>query len=126
VACVFSVYNVTAIRGQNRYDSLIAVLRDNDLHRGYAEYWSAQVTTVLSDSDITVAPVNISESGEITPRMYNSRMDQFESGEGIDRYFAFLSAWEYEATKDTVCKDALNVIPFDDDGFIVIFDHNLF
>ncbi|MCR4806513.1 MAG: hypothetical protein K5857_02445 [Lachnospiraceae bacterium] len=126
VACLFSVYGVVSLRGQNRYDGLIAVLRDNDLHRGYAEYWSAQVTTVLSDQDITVAPVIISEEGEITPRMYNSRKDQFEAEEGIDRYFAFLSAWEYETTKDTVCKDASKVIPYDEDGYIVIFDHNLF
>lgn len=126
LACVFSTYNVTALRGQNRYDRLTDVLRENDLHRGYAEYWSAQVTTVLSDSDVTVAPVFISEDGKISPRRYNSRDDQFETVEGIDRYFVFLSAWEYETVKDTVCKDALNVIPFDEDGYIVIFDHNLF
>ena len=126
VACVFSSYSVIALRGQNRYDRLAAVLRENDLHRGYAEYWSAQVTTVLSDSDITVAPVIISESGEITPRLYNSREDQFESVEGIDRYFAFLSSWEYETTEDTVCRDASEVIPFDEDGYIVVFDHNIF
>ncbi len=126
IACVFSIYNVATLRGQNRYDRLISVLRDNDLHRGYAEYWSAQVTTVLSGSDITVAPVFISEGGEITPRRYNSRDDQFETVEGIDRYFAFLSSWEYEAVKDTLGKDALDVIPFDEDGYIVVFDHNLF
>ncbi len=126
VACVFSAYSVTALRGQNRYDGLIAVLRDNELKRGYAEYWSAQVTTVLSDSDITVAPVIISESGEVTPRLYNAREDQFEAEEGTDRYFIFLSSWEYEITEDTVCRDASEVIPFDDDGYIVIFDHNLF
>ena len=34
--------------------------------------------------------------------------------------------WEYETAKDTVCKDASEVIPFDEDGYIVIFDHNLF
>jgi hypothetical protein len=126
VACLFSAYSVTALRGQNRYDALAAVLRENGLSRGYAEYWSAQVTTVLSDSDITVAPVIVSESGEITPRLYNSREDQFESVEGVDRYFAFLSSWEYEATKDTVCRDASEVIPFDEDGYIVIFDKNIF
>ncbi|MCR5789378.1 MAG: hypothetical protein K6G83_05755 [Lachnospiraceae bacterium] len=126
VACLFSVYSVMILRGQNRYDGLTEVLREHDLQRGYAEYWSAQVTTVLSDSDITVAPVMISESGEITPRLYNARMDQFEPAEGIDRYFLFLSSWEYETTKDTVCRDALEVIPFDEDGYIVVFDHNLF
>ncbi len=126
VACLFGIYNITTIRGQNRYDSLVAVLRDNDLKRGYAEYWSAQVTTVLSDAEITVAPVNIYENGEIKPRLYNAREDQYEAAEGIDRYFAFLSAWEYEVTADTVCRDALEVIPFDEDGYIVVFDHNLF
>ena len=81
---------------------------------------------MLSDADITVAPVFISEEGGITPRKYNSRDDQFEAEEGIDRYFVFLSAWEYETSKDTVCKDAIEVIPFDEDGYIAIFDHNLF
>ena len=126
VACLFSTYNVASLRGQNRYDSLIAVLKDNDLHRGYAEYWSAQVTTVLSDADITVAPVFISEDGVISPRKYNSRDDQFAAEEGIDRYFVFLSTWEYETTRDTVCRDALEIIPFDEDGYIAVFDHNLF
>lgn len=126
IACVFSVYSVIALNGQNRYDNLIAVLRENDLHRGYAEYWSAQVTEVLSDSDIAVAPVEVSEKGEITPRLYNARESQFDAKEGIDRYFVFLSAWEYEVAKDTVCKDAMEVIPFDEDGYIVIFDHNIF
>ena len=84
------------------------------------------MTTVLSDADITVAPVLVSESGEVRPRMYNSRNDQFEPEDGIERYFAFFTAWEYEATRGTVCKDALEVIPFDEDGYIVIFDHNLF
>ena len=126
IACLFSAYSTIALRGQNRYDGLTAVLKENGLSRGYAEYWSAQVTTVLSDSDITVAPVNISDSGEITPRLYNSREDQFEAVEGVDRYFVFLSSWEYETTKDTVCKDASEVIPFDEDGYIVVFDHNIF
>ncbi len=125
-ACLISAFNVTALRGQNRYDALIGVLKENGLSRGYAEYWSAQVTTVLSDADILVAPVLISEDGEIKPRLYNAREDQFAAVEGVDRYFVFLSTTEYEATKDTVCADALEVIQFDEDGYLVIFDHNIF
>ena len=125
-AALFSAYSLVALRGENRYDKLTRVLEENNLSYGYAEYWSAQVTTVLSDSRITVCPINISEEGDVEPRLYNIRAQQFNDQPGVDRYFAFLSSWEYETTKDKIGKEAVDVIQFDDDGYILVFDHNIF
>ena len=121
-----SILSVAALRGENRFENLAKVLEENDLHYGYAEYWSAQVTTVLSDAKIQVCPIDVSEEGEISKRLYNIRPQQFDSKEGVDRYFAFLSAWEYENLSDSIVKDAIDVIEFDNDGYIVVFDHNIF
>ena len=125
-AAVFSAYSVKALSGENRYMALSRVLEENGLKYGYAEYWSAQVTTVLSDNNVEVCPIYISEEGDVAPRMYNIRTQQFDDKEGVDRYFAFLSSWEYEITKDKIGADAIDVIPFDEDGYILVFDHNIF
>lgn len=126
VATLFCCYSVASLRGQNRFERLAQVLKDNNLRYGYAEYWSAQVTSVLSDGKVWVYPITVSEAGEINPRMYNVRTWEFDAREGVDRYFAFLSSWEYETVKNTIGDDAIEVIPFDDDGYILVFDHNIF
>lgn len=123
---VFSLYAVASLRGENRYVKLARVLEENDLKYGYAEYWSAQVTTVLSDSRVEVCPIDVSEDGNVSERLYNIRPQQFEERAGVDKYFAFLSAWEYETLKNTLCGDAIDTIQFDEDGYIVVFDHNIF
>jgi len=126
VASLFCCFNTVSLRGQNRYDRLTNVLKENDLKYGYAEYWSAQVTTILSNNDVEVCPINVREDGGISKRLYNIREWQFDTRDGVDRYFAFLSAWEYETVKDTYASNAIDVIQFDDDGYILIFDHNIF
>ena len=125
-ASLFSLYGVASLRGENRYEKLSKVLEENDLKYGYAEYWSAQVTTVLSDSKVQICPIDIDEEGVVSKRLYNVRQQQFESKEGVNRYFAFLSAWEYETLKDSLVGDAIEEIQFDEDGYILIFDHNIF
>lgn len=125
-ASIFSLYGVASLRGENRYEKLAKVLEEKDLKYGYAEYWSAQVTTVLSDSKVQVCPIDIDEEGVVSKRLYNVRPQQFDTKEGVDRYFAFLSAWEYETLEDSLGGDAIEEIQFDDDGYILIFDHNIF
>lgn len=126
MASLLSCYGVAALRGQNRYEKLAGVLNENGLEYGYAEYWSAQVTTVLSGETVKVYPITIDEEGEVAPRMYNVRTWEFDTRNDVDKYFAFLSAWEYDTLKDSLVKDSTEVIPFDEDGYIVVFDHNIF
>ena len=125
-AVVFSLYGVASLRGENRFERLGRVLEENNLKYGYAEYWSAQVTTVLSDSRAEVSPIEIGEDGTVSKRLYNIRPQQFDAKDGVDRYFVFLSAWEYETVKESLGSDAIEEIQFDDDGYILVFDHNIF
>lgn len=125
-ATLFCCYSLASLRGQNRYERLAQVLEENNLKYGYAEYWSAQVTSVLSDGEAWVYPITVDEDGGITPRLYNVRTWEFDDREGVDRYFAFLSAWEYETVKDTIGNESIETIDFDEDGYILVFDHNIF
>lgn len=125
-ASLFSVYGVVALRGDNRYERLAKILEENGLKYGYAEYWSAQVTTVLSDSNVQVCPIEISEDATVNKRMYNIRPQQYDSKDGVNRYFTFLSSWEYDTLKDSLVKESIEEIKFDDDGYILVFDHNIF
>lgn len=125
-ASLFSVYCTSSLRGQNRYEKLAEVLCDNNLKYGYSEYWSAQVTTILSNAKVEVYPITISEDGDVSKKLYNVREWQFETRDNVEKYFAFLSSWEYEKVKDTLGDEAIDVIPFDEDGFILVFDHNIF
>ena len=126
VAGLFVLYGIVSLRGQNRYDGLAKVLEENNLKYGYAEYWSAQVTTVLSDNKVEMCPIIVNEDGQVTKNLYNIYDEQYASRDGVDRYFAFLSAWEYETVQNTVGKDAIDVIQYDSDGYIVVFDKNIF
>lgn len=125
-ASLFVLYGFTTLRGQNRYDGLAKVLEENNLKYGYAEYWSAQVTTVLSDNRVEVCPIIVEDDGQVNKNLYNIYGRQYESKEGVDRYFAFLSQWEYDTVQDTIGKDAVEVIPYDSDGYILVFDKNIF
>lgn len=126
VASLFSAYCVVALNGENRYDRLANVLLENGLSQGYAEYWSAQVTTVLSDSKTEICPITVNEDGTVEPRYYNVRAKQFDDVDGVDKYFAFLSALEYETLSQNLRNDAVDTIEFDSDGYILVFDHNIF
>lgn len=125
-ASLFCLYGTASLRGENRYSKLARVLEENELKYGYAEYWSAQVTTVLSDNRVEVASVFINEDGSIAKQEYNTFEKQFSEREDSEKYFVFLSAWEYETVKDTIGKDSSEVIQFDDDGYIMVFDNNIF
>lgn len=125
-ASLFCLYGTASLRGENRYSKLTRVLEENNLKYGYAEYWSAQVTTVLSNNRVEVASVFINEDGSVEKQEYNTFENQFSEREDAEKYFVFLSSWEYETVKDTIGKDSSEVIQFDDDGYIMVFDNNIF
>ncbi|MEO5625282.1 MAG: hypothetical protein ABIQ70_04665 [Dokdonella sp.] len=51
----------------NRHAQLLAVLQKADLHRGFADYWNANVISVLSGGDVRIAPVSIADGTMPTP-----------------------------------------------------------
>lgn len=122
--CVICIGNVNSLKGENRYDKLIKVLKENGLSEGFSDYWSAQITTVLSDSQVEICPVEISEDGNIKARLYNVRPSDYTFKEDTDKYFVFMSNIEHDVTESTIRNKAIGEIPFDEDGYIVVFDKN--
>lgn len=75
---------------------IIQYLKENELTYGYATFWNSQVITVLSDSEVRAANVDVNENG-IAPCAYQANQNWFKPQEGINRYFVLLSSAE-EAT----------------------------
>lgn len=72
---------------------VIQYLKENELDYGYATFWNSQVITVLSDSQVKAANVDVNDAG-IAPCPYQANMNWFKPQEGVDRYFVLLSSAE--------------------------------
>lgn len=83
------------IESNEKY-GIIQFLKDNSLDYGYATFWNSQVITVLSDSEVRAANVDVNDNG-IAPCAYQANQNWFRPQEGISRYFVLLSDAE-EAT----------------------------
>ena len=84
----------------NEKYQLICVLEAYGLDYGYATFWNSQVITVLSDSEVRAANIDVNEKG-IAPCRYQANMKWFEDQEGVDRYFVLLSDREVETLRAT-------------------------
>lgn len=96
---------------------IICELRSRGLNYGYATFWNSQVITVLSDSEVRAANIDVNEDG-IAACRYQANMKWFEEQEGVDKYFVLLSDSEVEtlrATADWALVNALatEIIPLD-------------
>lgn len=83
------------IENNEKY-AVIQYLKENGLNYGYATFWNSQVITVLSDSEVRAANVDVNDGG-IAPCAYQANQKWFEPQEGVDKYFVLLTAAE-EAT----------------------------
>ena len=119
------IAKIPSAYGENRYDRLTMVLKEHELSYGYGEFWSANVTTILSDSEVRIRPIVIQENGSYEISHYQSQPDWYEDQPEVNRYFVFLSNYEYEYAKQTLVKDSIEEIPFDEDGTILVFDYNV-
>ncbi len=104
-------------------------LKEKGLTYGYATFWNSQAITVLSDSEVRAANVDVNENG-IAPCAYQSNLNWFEEQEGIDKYFVLLSYGEEAtlmATTDWTCFDLLAVDRVDLEGYAVyVFNSTAF
>ena len=104
-------------------------LKENGLTYGYATFWNSQAITVLSDSEVRAANVDVNENG-IAPCAYQSNMNWFEEQEGADKYFVLLSYGEEAtlmSTTDWMYFDLMAVDRLDLEGYVVyIFDSTAF
>jgi hypothetical protein len=85
----------------NETHVLAQFLVDNGLEYGYAEFWTASATTIVSDSKVKVRSVNIARNEGVTAYLYQSNIYWFYDQEGIDEYFIVLSDEEYSRVSNT-------------------------
>lgn len=69
-------------------------LEERGLDYGYASFWNAGRTTLLSDGEILVRNINIDESG-VTPNLYQTSDRWYEDIEGQEYYFFLFTEEEY-------------------------------
>ena len=84
----------------NEKYNVIQYLKENGLNYGYATFWNSQVITVLSDSEVRAANVDVNENG-IAPCPYQANRNWFKPQEGVDRYFVLLSDAEVNTLMST-------------------------
>lgn len=96
-------------------------LKEKGLTYGYATFWNSQAITVLSDSEVRAANVDVNENG-IAPCAYQANQKWFEMQEGIDEYFVLLSHGEEATlmtTTDWVYFELMAVDRIDLEGYVV-------
>lgn len=104
---------------------LVEILRDNGLTHGYATFWNSQVITLISDSEVSAANVDINENG-IAPCYYQTNKNQFLPQDGVKKYFVLMSDYEMsvlQQTADWAYFELISNETINADGFkIFVFD----
>ena len=79
---------------------LVQVLEEHGFTHGYATFWNSQVITLLSDSRVSTANVDINENG-IAPCYYQTDKNQFLPQDGVEKYFVLMSDYEMSVLQQT-------------------------
>ncbi len=96
----YTICQMPRTLGQERDHRVIArTLAEKGYDYGYATFWNAQITTLLSDEQVTVLPVK-TESNAVVIYPYQVRDSWFQSREGKD-CFLLLTEGEYELLRYT-------------------------
>lgn len=108
------------IENNEKYET-IQYLKENNLNYGYATFWNSQTITVLSDSEVRTANVDVNENG-IAPCPYQANQNWFKPQEGVDRYFVLLSDSEVNtlmATDDWNYFESSDVEKLETDNYVI-------
>jgi len=116
-------------KDDSMYD-VIDTLDERGYTYGYASFWHASRTAVMSEGRLEVRNVNIQE-GTVTPYYYQTWRDSFEQAEA-DTYFLLLTeneAYTLESSSelDRLCKQ-YGLLDFFTEGeyVVLVFDRNIF
>ncbi len=88
----------------NPYYGITQQLIKSGLKTGYATFWNSQVITLLSDSKLQVANIDVNENG-ISPCMYQTDKKWFDAREGEENYFLLLTPNEVNTVMQTADYD---------------------
>lgn len=126
--CLLTVKKIPSAIGTNMNDQLIEIYRENGLTRGYSSsFWnSANSATVLSDGEIVVSPITVNTDGSYEVRHYQSEPWEYEDVPGLDRYFVVMDSEHMKYAEDTLGKNRIDEIKYQDGTYIWIYDRNIF
>ncbi len=126
--CLLTVKAIPSALNANETDQLIEIYRQNNLTRGYAtSFWnSTNSANVLSDGEITVAPITLHTDGSYEVRHYQSEPSEYEDDPSVDRYFVVVDGQDMEYGADTLGANRVDEIKFQDGMYIWIYDRNIF
>ncbi|MGN1095606.1 MAG: hypothetical protein ACI4QR_04390, partial [Eubacteriales bacterium] len=115
----------------NALHTLSDFLIENGLEYGYATFWNAQATTVISDSAVKVRTVNADTKNGVYKNLYQTNGKWYEDQEGISEYFVALSNYEayivsYNSTWVSLKENHLVKTLECGDFQIFVFDCNIF
>ena len=107
---ILSLYGVISIREVLRqkrsikdgdyHSKVVAKLKSEGVHYGYATWWHGQAISILSDWKIRTSSVRVTDK-EIYPYRYQSANQWYQDQKGVDEYFVLLAPGEYERVKDS-------------------------
>lgn len=105
---------------------LCAFLEENDLNYGYATFWNANITTLMSDSKVKVRDIRLEEDAYYK-RAYQSNDNWYENAPEYDRYFVVLSQDEYNEfyLENQIFEQPEEILECDI-FTILVYDRNLF
>lgn len=115
---------------ENYLFGLTELIEDAGLSYGYASFWNANAITLISDSEVKVRDVNISEYG-VSKRLYQSSSEWYKDQPGQDEYFLLLTSYEYSTianSQNSLIEDAtrnLSAFVNNVEYYILVFDHNI-
>jgi len=111
-----------------RVESVAAVLRREGLRWGYASWWNAGVTTVLSESAVHISPVEFLSSGVVSAGPVMTSHDWYRPARWKDETFLLLSPGEADAAKLVMLAATLGEPKrmVESGGYRVqVYDHNI-
>jgi len=112
----------------NELHALAYSLEERGLTYGYASFWNANSTTVISDSKVKVRNINVNEGG-IFKDGYQASLIWYIDQPGVDRYFVALDANELNILTTSPAWPVLNEMmqeQYEVRGFTVsVFDQNI-
>ena len=126
--CLLTVKKIPSALNANTTDQLIEIYRENGLTRGYAtSFWnSTNSANVLSDGEITVAPITLWPDGSYEVRHYQSEPSEYMDDPNVDRYFVVVDGEDMDYAAETLGANRVDEIKFQDGMYIWIFDRNIF
>lgn len=129
VSChsVFTIFTLEKDVSTTDSAAIIDLVERNNLSYGYAEFWNANVVTVLSDSRVKIRSVKF-EDNQVLPYYYQSSNSWYNDREGVDRYFLLLKENEYNdlLSGGNSLVQQFNGIDRDYGYVLLIYDHNIF